>query len=223
MRMLVGRDAERRILDEIHQAARDARSPTLVLHGEPGIGKTALLSHAEVGAAGMTVLRSVGIESEHQLLFAWLDLLLRPCLGLVDRFPAPQGIALRGAFGIGFDQVQNPFLVSLGLPEPAEERLLLCLIDDAHWLDRSSQQALSFAARRLVAEPVAVVVGLPHRRTRGFDARGLPELELGRPDDRPAGELLRSRLEIPAAAEIEDTLWSRPAATRLHSWNCRPG
>lgn len=209
-RMLVGRDAERRILDDLLQAARDGRSATLVLHGEPGIGKTALLSYAEVGAAGMTVLRSVGIESEHELPFAGLHQLLRPCLGLVDRVPAPQAAALRGAFGIGFDQVDNPFLVALGLlsllAEAAEERALLCLIDDAHWLDRSSQQALVFAARRLVAEPVAVVVACRTGEPRGFDAGGLPELELGSLDEAAAGELLRWRLERPATAEVEGML-----------------
>ncbi|HUJ35136.1 MAG TPA: ATP-binding protein [Solirubrobacteraceae bacterium] len=202
--MLVGRDAERRILDELLEAARDGHSATLVVGGETGIGKTALLNHAELGAAGMTVLRSVGIESEHELPFAGLHQLVRPCLGLVDRLPAPQAAALRGAFGIGFDQVQNPFLVALGLlnllAEAADERPLLCLIDDAHWLDRSSQQALVFAARRLVAEPVAVVVACRTGEARGFEAGGLPELELGSLDDAAAGMLLRSRLERPAAA-----------------------
>jgi len=208
--MLVGRDAERRIVDDLLQAARDGRSATLVLRGDPGIGKTALLSYAELGAAGMTVLRSVGIESEHELPFAGLHQLVLPCLELVDRLPAPQAAALRGAFGIGFDQVQNPFLVALGvlslLAEAADERALLCLIDDAHWLDRSSQQALVFAARRLVAEPVAVVVACRTGEPHGFEAGGVPELELGSLDDAAAGELLRSRLERPAAAEVESML-----------------
>jgi len=208
--MLVGRDAERRILDELLQAARDGSSSTLVLRGEPGIGKTALLRYAELGAAGMTVLRSVGIEGEHELPFAGLHQLVRPCLGLVDRVPAPQAAALRGAFGVGFDPVQNPFLVALGLlsllGEAAEEGALLCLIDDAHWLDRSSQQALVFAARRLVAEPVAIVVASRTGEPRGFEAGGLPELELESLDDAAAEQLLRSRLARPAAAEVETML-----------------
>jgi DNA-binding CsgD family transcriptional regulator len=208
--MLVGRDAERRILDELVAAARDGRSATLVLRGEPGIGKTALLGYAELGAGGMTVLRSVGIESEHELPFAGLHQLVRPCLGLVDRLPAPQAASLRGAFGIGFDQVQNPFLVALGLlsllAEAADERPVLCVIDDAHWLDRASQHALVFAARRLVAEPVAVVVTCRTGEPHGFEAGGLPELELGGLDDAPAGELLRSRLARPPSADVESML-----------------
>jgi len=208
--MLVGRDAERRILDELLRVARDGRSATLVLRGEPGIGKTALLSYAEREAAGMSVLRSVGIESEHELPFAGLHQLVRPCLGLVDQLPGPQAAALRGAFGIGFEQVQNPFLVALGLlsllAEAAEERAVLCLIDDAHWLDRSSQQALVFAARRLVAEPVAVLVACRTGEPLGFEAGGLPERELGSLPDAAAGELLRSRLERRPAAEVESML-----------------
>jgi len=196
--MLLGRDAEQRVVDELLQSARTGSSAVLVLRGEPGIGKTALLEYAQSRAAGMTLLRSVGIEAEHELPFAGLHQLLRPCLGLLDRLPAPQAAALRGAFGLSFDPVENPFLVSLGLlsllAEKSEEGPVLCLIDDAHWLDRSSQAALAFAARRLEAEPIAVLVTA---RTQEPN-----ELELVGLDDAAAGALQRSKLEHPAAEEV---------------------
>jgi AAA ATPase domain len=159
--MLLGREAEQQVIGELLRSARTGCSAVLVLRGDAGIGKTALLSYAQSCAEGMTVLRSVGIEAEHELPFAGLHQLVRPCLGLLDRLPPPQQMALRGAFGLSVAPVQNPFLVSLGLlsllAEASEEMPVLCLIDDAHWLDRPSQTALVFAARRLDAEPVAVL------------------------------------------------------------------
>lgn len=210
--MLVGRDHEQQVVHELLDAARGGRSAVLVVRGEPGIGKTALLGYAEERADGMTVLRSVGIEAEHELPFAGLHQLMLPCLDLMDRLPAPQAAALQGAFGLGFEQVQNPFLVALGLlsllAEGCERCPLLCLVDDAHWLDRPSQQALVFAARRLVAEPVAVLVAARSGELHEFRAEGLQQLELRGLDDAAAGELLRSRLERPAAGDVLSMLLS---------------
>jgi predicted ATPase len=162
--MLLGRAAEQRRLEEMLADARRGRSSVLVLRGEAGIGKTTLLDYAEQRAADMTVLRCVGIEAEHELAFAGLHQLLRPCLALLDRLPPPQAAAVRGAFGLSFDRVENPFLVSLALltllGEASEERPVLCLIDDGQWLDVASQEALVFAARRLEAERVAVLVAV---------------------------------------------------------------
>ena len=128
--MLLGRAAEQRKLDELLGSARRGRSAVLVLRGEPGIGKTALLDYAAQRARDMTVLHSAGVELEHELAFAGLHQLLRPCLRLLDRLPEPQAAALRGAFGLSFDRVDNPFLVSLAvlglLGEACEERPLLC-------------------------------------------------------------------------------------------------
>jgi DNA-binding CsgD family transcriptional regulator len=204
--MLLGREAEQRAVDELLQTARSGRSAVLVLRGEPGIGKTALLGYAERTAAGMTVLRCAGIEAEHEFPFAGLHQLLRPCLGLLDRLPAPQEAALRSAFGLSFDPVQSPYLVSLGLlsllAEACGQTPVLCLIDDAHWLDRPSQEALTFAARRLEAEPVALLMASRQRKGQRFDAPGLPELETGGLDDASARALLQSRLKRPAADQI---------------------
>jgi len=208
--MLLGREAEQRVVDELLASARTGRSAVLVLRGEPGIGKTALLGYAESCAEGMAVLRAVGIEAEHELPFAGLHQLLRPCLGLLDRLPAPQGGALRGAFGLSFDAVENPFLVSLGLlsllAEKSEEAPVLCLLDDAHWLDRPSQGALAFAARRLSAEPIVVLAAARTREDNQFESSGLPELELAGLDDVTAGTLLRSQIEQPAADHVVELL-----------------
>jgi DNA-binding CsgD family transcriptional regulator len=204
--MLLGRGAEQRVLDGLLRMARDGRSAVLVLRGEPGIGKTALLDYAQANAPDMTVLRCVGIEAEHEFPFAGLQQLLRPCLGLLDRLPGPQAVALRGAFGLSFDPVESPFLVSLGLlsllAEACDEAPVLCLIDDAHWLDRPSQEALAFAARRLEAEPVALLIASRSRDRRKFDAAGLPELEVHGLAEGPAHALLEARLSQPASAEV---------------------
>lgn len=204
--MLLGREAEQRVVDELLRTARGGRSAVLVVRGEPGIGKTALLGYAERSAGDMTVLRCAGIEAEHEFPFAGLHQLLRPYLGLLDRLPAPQQAALRGAFGLSFDPVQSPYLVSLGLlsvlAEACEPAPVLCLIDDAHWLDQPSQKALAFAARRLEAEPVALLMAARQRTSPGFEVAGLPELELHGMDEEAATTLLESRLKRPAAAEI---------------------
>ena len=208
--MLLGREAERQVVDELLQSARAGRSAVLVLRGEPGIGKSAMLGYAQSCAEGMTVLRSVGIEAEHELPFAGLHQLLRPCLGLLDRLPPPQEAALRSAFGLAFDPVENPFLVSLGLlnllAEASESAPLLCLIDDAHWLDAPSQMALAFAARRMDAESIAVLAAARVREARSFEAGGLPELVLRGLDDATAGALMQSQISHPVADEVVDLL-----------------
>jgi DNA-binding CsgD family transcriptional regulator len=204
--MLLGRGAEQQVVDGLLRQARGGRSAVLVLRGEPGIGKTALLDHAQANAPDMTVLRCVGIEAEHEFPFAGLHQLLRPCLGLLDRLPGPQAAALRGAFGLSFDRVESPFLVSLGLlsllAEACDEAPVLGLIDDAHWIDRPSQEALAFAARRLEAEPVALLMASRSRDGPEFDAAGLPELEVHGLAEGPAQALLETRLSQPVPAEV---------------------
>ena len=107
---------------------------------------------------------------------------MRPCLGLLDRLPEPQAAALRGAFGLSFERVEDRFLISLGLlsllAEASEEAPLLCLVDDAHWLDRTSADALVFAARRLDAEAVVMLIASRHTEEQRFDGPGLPDLTL---------------------------------------------
>jgi len=185
--MLHGRSAETARIDELIAAAREGRSGVLVIRGEPGVGKTALLDYAAGAAAGIRVLRGNGIESEAELPFAALHLLLRPGLGRLDVLPPPQARALRSAFGLSgaFGLAATPgadrFLIGLAalslLSELAGDGALLGLIDDAHWLDQASADALLFAARRLGSEGVVLLVAA---REDGFDAPGLPELPLGR-------------------------------------------
>lgn len=142
---LVGRATELATIDGLVAAGRAGRSGVLVIRGEAGIGKSALLQHATTVADGMTVLKAVGTESESVLAFAGLHQLLRPLLRAVDRLPPPQAEALRAAFALSADTVDDPFRVGVGvlslLSDAAEERPLLCVIDDAQWLDQASAEA----------------------------------------------------------------------------------
>jgi AAA ATPase domain len=210
--MLVGRESEQRALDALLQSAREERSAALVLRGEPGIGKTALLSYAADRAADMRVLRCVGIEAEHELPFAGMHQLVRPCLDLVDRLPDPQAAALRSALGLSFDGVNDRFLVSVGLlsllAEACEEGPVLCCVDDAQWLDQPSAEALVFAARRFQAEPIALLMAVREGEARRFDAPGVPELELQGLSDAEARALLTAQLDRAPAADVVATLLS---------------
>ena len=213
--MLHGRLRECTLIDELLAAAGDRRSGVLVLRGEAGIGKSALLGYAADRAAGLRILRGTGIESESELPFAAVHQLLRPLAGLLDAVPARLGAALRGAFGIGPAGGEDRFLISLGvlsvLAEAAEERPLLCLVDDAQWLDGASADALTFAARRLDAEGVVMLFAARD----GFAAPGLPELPLAGLDLAAAGALLaeRSGVELPAA--VRDSLVASTAGNPL--------
>src|ERR671937_712122 len=210
--MLVGREAEQRALDALLQSARAERSAALVLRGEPGIGKTALLAYATESAHDMRVLRCTGIEAEHELPFAGMHQLVRPCLDLVDRLPGPQAAALRSALGLSFDGVNDRFLVSVGLlsllAEACEDGPVLCCVDDAQWLDEPSAEALVFAARRFEAEPIAVLMAVREGDARRFDAPGVPELELDGLGDDDARALLTAQLDRAPAAEVVATLLS---------------
>src|SRR4051794_17202237 len=162
--MLLGRTQERQAIDAALAQARDGRSAALALVGDPGIGKTALLEHAAAEATGMRVLRARGIESEAQIPFASLLELLRPALFVLDRLPEPQARALEGALALRPGPAQERFAVGAAtlsvLAAYAEEGPVAVLVDDAHWLDDSSGQALLFAFRRLVADPIAVLVAV---------------------------------------------------------------
>ena len=140
---------------------RAGQSRVLVLRGEAGVGKTALLEYLQERASGCRIARAAGVESEMELPFAGLHQLCAPMLDRLERLPAPQRDALGTAFGLSDGDAPDRFLVGLAvlslLSEVAEERPLVCLVDDAQWLDRASAQALAFVARRLVAESVALV------------------------------------------------------------------
>ncbi|RMI29192.1 LuxR family transcriptional regulator [Nocardia stercoris] len=193
--LLYGRDVEHARIGELLDRARAGHSGALVLRGDPGIGKTALLDDAAATAGELRVLRGMGIESEAELPFAGLQLLLRPALGGLSALPEPQHRALSAALGLPVPAaartpVESPSVSGAGAAEPmliglavlsllaeyAGDAGLLCLIDDAHWLDRSSCDALLFAARRLYAEGVVLLFAA--RDSDRFTAPGLPEHRL---------------------------------------------
>ncbi|MEU7857429.1 AAA family ATPase [Nonomuraea sp. NPDC049141] len=207
--MLYGRGVETDRIDHLLAEARDGRSGVLVLRGPAGIGKSALLEHAAgtAEALGMRTVRGVGIESETEMVFAALHLLLRFGLDRLDRLPAPQADALRGAFGLAPSREANRFLVGLGaltlLSELAGDGLL-CLVDDAQWLDRSSADALLFAARRLEAEGVALILSA-RDGSHGFRPAGLPETRLGGLGPEAAARLL-GETAGPLAPHVRDRI-----------------
>src|SRR4051812_40572788 len=182
--MLCGRRDERAVLDGLLDGARAGRSGVLILRGEAGIGKTALLEHAIGSASDVTLLRAAGVESEMELAFAALHQLCAPLAGFVDRLPGPQRNALEITFGVSAGAAPDRFLVDLAtlslFSDAAHERPLLCVVDDAQWLDRASAQALGFVARRLLAEPVALLFAA---REPTDASAGLPELLIEGLDD----------------------------------------
>ncbi|HEY7050219.1 MAG TPA: AAA family ATPase [Jatrophihabitantaceae bacterium] len=159
--MLRGRGSELRALERLIGEARAGRAGSLVLRGPPGVGKSALLAHAAAAADGMTVLRAAGVQTERDLPFSVLHSLFRPVLPLIERLPTRQRDAIRGALALGPPTGDDRFLVSAAvlslLDECAGRDGLLCLLDDAHWMDRASLDALLFAARRLDADLVGLV------------------------------------------------------------------
>jgi hypothetical protein len=159
--MLRGRRAQCAELERLLEAMHTGTSGVVVLRGEAGIGKTALLEYTAECAEGCRVARAVGVESEMELPFAGLHQLCAPLLAGLDRLPPPQHEALGTAFGLTSGARPDRFLVGLGflslLSEAADQEPLLCLIDDAQWLDQSSAQVLAFVARRLKAESIALV------------------------------------------------------------------
>ncbi|MBB2744793.1 UNVERIFIED_ORG: DNA-binding CsgD family transcriptional regulator [Microbispora rosea subsp. rosea] len=186
--MLWGRATDQAVIDGLLDRARAGRSGVLVVGGDPGIGKTSLLAYAGERAQDMGVLRGVGVETEAEIPFASLHLLLGHGLDRLDTLPEPQAAALRGAFGLG--PVTNRLLVGLAvlslLAELAEGGPLLCLIDDAQWLDQESARALRFAAHRLHAEGIVMIFAARD----GFDPSGLPEHRLSGIDEGSAATLL---------------------------------
>jgi DNA-binding CsgD family transcriptional regulator len=208
--VLVGRGAERAHIAALLEEARAGRSGVLVLRGEPGVGKSALLADALQHAEGMTVLSGRGVESEAQLPYAGLHQLVRPILDGLDHLPAPQARALRGALGLEAGARDEWFLVSLAvlslLAEAGEQKPLLCVVDDAHWLDDASAESLVFAARRLEAEGIAMLFAAREGDIRAFEAPGLEELRLTGLDMESAGTLLETVAGAPPSAEARERL-----------------
>jgi DNA-binding CsgD family transcriptional regulator len=204
---LKGRRSECDQLDRLIEAVRAGESRVLVLHGEPGVGKTALLDYLAGRAQGCWVARAVGVQSEMELAFAGLHQLLTPMLDRAEHLPVPQRDALRTAFGLGVGPAPDRFVVALAvlslLSDVAEERPLVCVIDDEQWLDRASVQALAFVARRLDAESVGLVFAA---RVPGGEVAGLPELAVQGLAEGDARTLLDSVLSGPLDARVRDQI-----------------
>jgi DNA-binding CsgD family transcriptional regulator len=208
--MLYGRDAERGGIAELLDGARRARSGALVLRGEAGVGKSALLEDARGQAADMLVLSGSGVESEAALPFSALHQIVRPVLDHLEDLPEPQATALRGALGLGAGGGEDRFRVSLAvlslLAEAAERQPLLCLVDDAHWLDDASGDALLFVARRLEAEGIVMLFAAREGELRRFEAPGLPTLDLGGLDQAAAGTLLDQHAPVVLSEAVRERL-----------------
>jgi DNA-binding CsgD family transcriptional regulator len=211
--VLRGREYEQAALADVVGRARAGHGSALLLQGQPGVGKSALLEDAIAAADGMTVLRTRGVESEAPLPFAALHRLLRPTLTHLDRIPARQADALRAAFGESGDDGQGVgdrhlvFLATLNLLSVvAESEPVLAVVDDAHWLDDASAAALQFAARRLEGEAVAIVFAVRDIETGQFDPRDLTLLNVGGVDETAAAALIADQVTTPIAAQVRAEL-----------------
>jgi DNA-binding CsgD family transcriptional regulator len=217
--MLLGRDQERAQIGELLESAAAGRSQVLVVTGEAGSGKSALLEDTRDRAAHMQVLTVRGVQAESELPFAGLHQLLRPAVGLIERLPQPQAVALEGALGMAHTGGDNRFLVSAAtlslLAELAEARPVLCLIDDVQWLDSPSADALLFAARRLEAEQLAMVFAGRGEVEQRFAGSGLPVLRLGGLDAESAGALIAREVDGQVAAAVSDALVDQAAGNPL--------
>src|SRR4051794_36703149 len=218
-RGLLGRDSEIETLDRVLDTVRAGQSAVLVLRGEAGVGKSALLACLVERASGCRIARAAGVESEMELPFAGLHQLCGPMLDRLDRLPAPQRDALATAFGLSAGDPPDRFLVGLAvlslLSEVAEDGPLVCVVDDAQWQDRASAQTLAFVARRLLAEAVGLVFAV-REPSPTQDLAGLPELVVDGLDEGDATVLLRSaipgRLDERVSARIVAEARGNPLA-----------
>jgi DNA-binding CsgD family transcriptional regulator/tetratricopeptide (TPR) repeat protein len=196
------------VLDQLVEAVRAGESRALVLQGEPGVGKTALLEHLVGRASGCRMAYVTGIQSEMELAFAGLHQLCTPMLDRLDRLPLPQGGALRTALGLSAGDPPDCFLVGLAvlglLAEVADEGPLICVVDDAQWLDHASARALAFVARRVVAESVGVVFAARAGEVAEF--AGVAQLVVTGLPDADARELLCSTLRGPLDERVRDRI-----------------
>jgi DNA-binding CsgD family transcriptional regulator len=213
---LYGRRRECAVLDELLEQVRRGRSTVLVMRGEAGVGKTALLEYVAGRAQGCRLARVTGVRSEMGLTFAGLHQLCATMLSRAQCLPVPQREALRIAFGLAAGPQPDRFLVGLAVlslvSEVAAERPLVCVIDDEQWLDHASAQALGFAARRLAADPVGLVISA---RVPGEELTGLRELTVAGLPDADARALLESALPGPLDARVRDLIVSETGGNPL--------
>jgi DNA-binding CsgD family transcriptional regulator len=217
--MLLGRASECERIERLVGRARDGASGVLVLRGEPGIGKTVLLEHAAAAAGPATVLRVRGVESEVEVAFAGLHELLRPVLGELGRLPGPQRAALEAALGLAPAAAAEPHLVGVAtlglLAALAEEHPVVVLADDVQWLDRPSASALTFAARRLLADAIVVLLAVRSGEPSPIDGAGLDELALPGLAAEHARELLEAHAARPVAADTAGWLYEATGGNPL--------
>ena len=218
--MLLGRARERQEIGDALTRARSGVSATLALAGEPGIGKTALLDYAAGEAAGMRLLRARGIESEAQIPFASLLELIRPALPMLGKIPAPQAAAMESALALRPGTGHERFAVGAAtlslLAAYAEDAPVAVVIDDAHWLDGSSAQALLFAFRRLVADPIAVLIAVREGETSLLDGADLPTLRVAGLSSEEATALMRGLAPGLAPGGLAPGGLAPEAITRLY-------
>jgi DNA-binding CsgD family transcriptional regulator len=204
---LINRHSECGILDGVVEAVRAGESRALILSGEPGVGKTALLEYLHGQASACHVVRVAGVQAEMELAFAALHQLCSPVLGSLPGLPLPQRDALRTALGMSPGPAPDRFLVGLAvlslLSEVAEQQPLVCIVDDEQWLDRTSAQILGFVARRLQAESVGLVFAA---RVRSSDLAGLPELKVDGLREADARALLDAALTGPLDTGVRDQI-----------------
>ncbi|HEV7759812.1 MAG TPA: AAA family ATPase [Acidimicrobiales bacterium] len=204
---LVGREREVEVLTRLVEAARRGQSQVLVVQGDPGVGKTALVDHVVASATDARVLRAVGVESEMELPFAALHQLCSPVLDRLDGVPGPQRDALSKVFGLSGGLPPDRFLVGLGalslLAGLGAEQPLVCFVDDAQWLDQASAQTMAFVARRLLADPVALVFAA---RGRPAALAGFPPLVVEELRDRDARALLASVLPFVLDRDVRERI-----------------
>jgi DNA-binding CsgD family transcriptional regulator len=218
--MLLGRDHEQQALVRLLEDARTGVSGVLAIVGEAGIGKSTLLAYAEENAVGMNVLRARGVQSEAHIPFAGLFELLRPALPWISQVPDPQATALESALALR-PAASAPGRFAVGaatlslLAACAEKAPVAVLVDDAHWLDGSSADALLFAFRRLVADPVAVVLAVRQGEPSLLDGADLPALRLQGLDPGSSTELLRHQRDEPLSQELADRLYRETGGNPL--------
>src|SRR5215216_1577000 len=204
---LRGRGSECALLDDLVAAVRRCESRSLVLRGEAGIGKTALLEYLIASASDLTVVRAVGVQSDMELAFASLHQLCGPLLDRLETLPAPQRHAMEIVFGLSAGEAPDRFLVGLAVlslfSEAAEQRPLLCVVDDAQWLDHASALTLAFVARRLLAERVAIVFAA---REPGDELQHVSELEVFGVHNSDARALLSSAVRFKLDERVRDRI-----------------
>jgi DNA-binding CsgD family transcriptional regulator len=218
-RVLLGRADETAALDQVLATVRDGASRVLVLRGPAGIGKTALLDWAAERAGDTQVTRVVGVESEMDLGFAGLHQVLVPFLGDLERLPEPQQAALGAAFGMVSGSAPDRFLVGLAaltlISEAALKQPVLCVVDDAQWLDRVSLDVLGFVARRLQADPAGMIFAIRDAERRTGPLDGLAELAVGPLADDAAMELLAAAAKCPVDQRVGSRIVAQAAGNAL--------